>query len=1320
MRTNATALVLLMVSAATISAGPEPTKSSPLTTPFDPPLESLLVEHSQPRVAVLVPDDPDYAQLARRFVSRFAQVTGVTLPTVPETRAVGETPGVTTLVVFGNVATGPLARRMYANKLIAADGAYPGPDGFELRTIPLALDTGANVLFLGGSSPQAVTAAMDAFFAELKPGKGISILFTIRWVSTARAAPRPLSDEEIGKRAQSASDQLQAFRTANQYQIASGVFCQAAADFYLSGDDSYGKLCAHLVNVLADHYANNETNPPTFVMHNIVMALDQVEENAGMSPQARLKAAEWIRKMVEDTMVFWEMRDPVRRYANGELRPIWNHQTHPALSIAHAAQYLKSHYRVEAADYWAAVVENLFRGQTTCDQPLEDSANYQWSVPRHTSAYVLATGRLRDYFTNGLLQQSLEYTLASHDAQGNEATHGDAWQPFGSVARGLLAIATAQYGDPRYRWLLERTGSRVPSVWSYALTDEASPPANHVGLKVFTVHPERVAAYGIEGIPPERCLDKAVFRSGWDPDSEYLMLDGLNVGNHKHLDANAIIRYSINRRYWLVDMDYIRAAPKHHNSIAVVRDGLAPDQSPASNRDAQVIAAPPLAAELLHSTSAGDRAMTQSLLADYRGLDWRRSLFWKAEDFLVVIDQLTALAEGDYVVRCFWRTLGDARIEGSRLQVTQQGEHSVGNDVIRVVEDAGRSVVEFFTRASAMEFERELEAGTYRVILIAKGTSGGSDSLYVQVDGGKRLAHHIPIDSYGDSAANWEKTTSGPSIILAESGNHHFEISLREGPGPRLDRVALVPDGGKPIILEGEEIVKEQVEVIDEPEQHFFIANGDGSPLKLRQTFDYGHGGRDGYYAQYPYAGKMTNNFTQTKTRHLREGESVTFANLFYTRGGDPRPPRELRRLNERAWVVTGETPALLGFGPQKQDGFEIDEGMLMLTQGGICTAGVTRGSRLRQSEIPALVVRLAGETKPAPQPAVSPTPSAPELPKRWDADFDSPVSALAAAPEGILCGTEAGVVALLDTDGKPKWSNKLGSRVRTVTFANLRKDLTVCVAGTHRGEAVAFEASNGAKLWSYECEPYHGRTGFVATIFPADLDGDGFDEVIAGSDNHHYHGLSAGGKLLWRTNTVHASTVGCSGDRDSDGKDEIMAGTEYYWPRLLGPTGKIIGRLSGGPVTSAVGCFDINGDGKAEPFYGMEDCFVRCVGADGKVAWKANVGGAPTAIEPLDVDGDGTPEVICGSESFSVYAIDADGKIAWRTQLPEEVKDVTVLSDRVAVACDDGRVYLLDRHGHVTAQTELPDAPRCVAAMSADTFVVSSGNRITAIGITH
>ena len=775
-------LAVLCLTVANLGARPQPQKSGPLTTPFRPPLNTVLVDKGRPRAVVLVPEDGAYARQARAFVARFERAAGVRLPSRPEADAIGKRSDMPTLVVFGNAATGPLTLRLYANKQIGADSVYPGAGGFELRTIPFALDTGVNVLFLGGSSPESVGKAADAFFARLKPARDIAIPHAIKWVCPTMSPPGPVSGADIEKAVARARKTLAAFRS-NAYRAVCSQFSRAAASYYLSGDDTYGCLCARLVDVLARHYAKGKEKPPTFDMHNVAMALDQVDESASMTDADRLKAAEWLRRLAEDTMAFWEMRVPIRKYMRNELSPIWNHETHPAVSIAHCAQYLRTRYDVKAAEYWEAVIDHLFAGQITCDQPLEDSANYQWSVARHTIAYVLATGRLREYFTNEALRDCMEYAIASHDSQGNEATHGDAWQPFGSTAGPLFSLTATLHKDPRHQWILSRVGSAAPRMWSYPIRIEAKPPTDHVGLRVFRVHPDRAKAYGVEGVPAGRVLDKAVFRSGWEPGADYLMLDGLNVGNHKHLDANAIIRFSTQRRYWLVDMDYIRAAPKHHNSISVVRNGLAPNQMPASRGDAQVIAEQPFAAELVHSAGTRTSGITQSLLANYGGLDWRRSVFWKAKDFFVVIDKLRARVEGDYVVRCHWRTLGQATLDGGTLHVTQRGEHHTGNRSFRVIDDDGRRVVEFLTRKARIVFERDLTSGTYRVNLVAKGISGGADSLWLRVDGGTRLAYHLPIGKYGGSSATYEKMSPGPAVKIAKAGSHRFEITLRESQG---------------------------------------------------------------------------------------------------------------------------------------------------------------------------------------------------------------------------------------------------------------------------------------------------------------------------------------------------------------------------------------------------------------------------------------------------------------------------------------------------------------------------------------------------------
>ncbi len=1325
-------------------------KSEPLTQPYRPHTQTLLAEGGKARAVILLPEDESFREVALQVAAELGRRCGTKFPTLPEGDYARRSPEIRTIVVLGNCFTGPLALRLYANKLACSDGFYPGA-GLELRTIPDALDTGANVLFIGGSSPAGVRRSAQALYDLLPAGPRVVLERVVKWQCALQGAPTPPDEAAIRAQVQRAKRDLGAFRSDPFRSVCSRLI-SAARDYYLSGDNRFGRLYAQLAAVLSRHYREKKPDPPTFILPALVMALDQIEESAGLTDADRLTAAEWLRQMVEDTMGYWEMRHPIKRYENHEQGPIWNHETHPALGVAHAAQYLRTHYSVPAAAYWEAVVDNLFAGQVHVDQPLEDSANYQWIVPRHTAAYVLATGRRTEYFTEGAFRQCLEYAIASHDNQGNEATHGDAWQPFGSTAGSLFALGAARYRDPRYLWMLDRLGrSPRPALWAYAGPQGSQEPVKHIGLRLFTTAPERVRAYGIADIPPKRVLDKAVFRSGWQRSDEYLMLDGLNVGNHKHLDANAIIRFTHNRRLWLADMDYIRAAPKYHNSIAVTRDGRAPNQSPASRGDAQVIAEPPLAAELLFSASGAGRALTQSLLADYDGLDWKRSIFWEAMDFFVVIDELTAREPGEYLARCFWRTLGQAKIEGNTLRVTQRGEHRTGNDALVVIEDGGRQVVEFLQPQAQITHSLRLAEGKYGVALIARGLNGGSDSLFLRLDEGQPVAYHLPLDKYAQSSGNWEKTSPAPPLVVPQTGRHVLTISLREGPGVKLDKLVLVPPKGEPLTLEAEDLVKDQVEVIAEPEQHFVIVNADGARLKLTGSFDYGHGSDKGYYAHYPYADKITRVLTQVKAGRLAAGDSFVLANLFRTsQGADPLRV-DLQPLREGAWVVGGASKGLVGLGSQSVPGGRIDAALFLLTPRGLVAAGARRIAlldarwdsdtpcsvsvdfvahtvepedrrqalaalaKLRPDRVAAVLDKLRSQARPAPPPAPVIRPKAPTIDVAWSQRLPAPVTALATDKELILAGAEAGQIALLDARGKIRWQRELKSRVRSVAFAHLTGDQIACLVGTHDGHVRALRAASGEPLWSYACEPYHGRSGSVGTLFAADLDGDGSDEVVAGSDNWHYHGLSSGGKLLWRTETVHASTVGCAADLTGDGRDDVVAGTEYYWPRLLDSTGRQIGRFSGGPVTTAVAAFDLDGDGKAEPVIGMDDCFVRLAQVRGGFVWSANVGGSPTAIRPLDVTGDGQPEVICASEAFGVYALSAQGKQLWRAQLPEAVTGLAVVGDRLTAACDDGRVYVLDRRGEIVAQCKLPGRPVAVCALGPQGFVAAADATLTA-----
>ncbi len=1287
----------------------EPIVSEPLTAAYQPTVSLPLVRDGVPAV-LLVPDHPEFAALADELAEGLKAALGIAPPRAPEQgfKADGRA-----IIVYGNCFTGPLTRRLYANHLLLADGFRPGA-GYELRTIPDALDLGASVLFLGGSTPDGVRAALAALRPRLKPGREVRVDHFTDLRSSLVARPAPPDQAAIERAGQALEATLGSFRS-NKLEGALGQVENAALSYLLTGDDAFGRLYARLLRPTVAYYREKHEGPPTFHLASYVMSLDQIEESAGLTDPDRLLAADWLREFVEDTMRFWEMREPIKRYRAQVSQPTWNHETYPSLGIGLAAQYLGTHYRLPAAVWWSAVVDWLFGCQVAVDQPLEDSANYQWHVHAHTADYVLATGRHPEFLAGDGFRKHLDYAIASHDNLGDEATHGDAWQAFGSIAAEVFTIGAAVYRDPAYSFMLKLIGANPDRMWGYGGTAAApQPPADHAGLKVFTVHPERVAAYGIEGVPADRALDKAVFRSGWGRDDEYLMLDGLNVGNHKHLDANAIIRYVARRRLWLADMDYIRSAPKHHNTLVVTRDGLSPDQRPAGRGDAQVIAAPPYVAELEQAAGGAKLALTSSTLRDYAGADWRRSIFFAAGNGLVVIDELTARQPGRYVTRCVWRTLGEVAVEGPRVHVRQRGCQVAGNDHLRLVTDDGREVVELTSRAARITFAVEAPAGPAVLRVVAKGRDGGSDSFWLGID--DQPPYNVSLSTEAYPSAD----TGGLPFTFTTGGRHTFTLTMREAPGEKLAAIVVVPEKGPETRLTAAELVADQIQRIDEPEQHFFVCNGDGSNLRLDDQLDYGHGGAKGYYADYPFAGRTTRVISQLQRRELAAGQKLVYGNLLHTAEGDQAFGRELRRLGEQAWIAGGARPILVTTAPWRAEGLVLEAAATVLTADGLAAAGARRvelagkpvsGTGTVEAKFdPATSAAVAKRltelfaTAPAaPEPATVHPLTVPGFKVTKVFRRPAAVTALTSGEGGFVVGQADGKLCALTAAGVERWSHDAGSRVRCLAPCGQAG----WIVGTEAGDVILL-GPDGARRWTYRCEPFHGRSGAVATVAAADFDGDGRPEVLAGSENWHYHGLTGKGKLLWRADCTHAATVCAVADLTGDGKDDFVGGSEYYSIRLFDSAGKRIGAVGGGPVASAAAAADVDGDKLAEGLVGMEDCFVYALKMGGGPLWQANVGGTPTAIAVLP--GEAGPAIAVGTDGYGVVLLDARGTRTAYVPLPGAVADLKRVGQRLAAACADGSVYLLSAAGDVLGACTLPAPPERLAKLDDRHAVAAAG----------
>ena len=168
--------------------------SEPLNAPHQPTRETVLLADGQPAAVVLIPEDDAFARVAADLNAALQAKLGVALPTMPEREYMAAATDARTVIVVGNYATGPLALRLYANKLIVSDGHYPGATGYELRTIPDALDMGVNVLFVGASNAEVAAEGIKRLL-ELLDARGIAVTTWEGW-RNLDAAERSLGEAE--------------------------------------------------------------------------------------------------------------------------------------------------------------------------------------------------------------------------------------------------------------------------------------------------------------------------------------------------------------------------------------------------------------------------------------------------------------------------------------------------------------------------------------------------------------------------------------------------------------------------------------------------------------------------------------------------------------------------------------------------------------------------------------------------------------------------------------------------------------------------------------------------------------------------------------------------------------------------------------------------------------------------------------------------------------------------------------------------------------------------------------------------------------------
>jgi outer membrane protein assembly factor BamB len=580
------------------------------------------------------------------------------------------------LVLIGNIMNNPLVLEMYMKRRAFTDAYFPGEGGVFIHPAKSIWDPARNVLIIGVSRDEDLESGFAGFLDLLKPGsKSIGVL---RLLKTEHKIPDPPESAESTFGAVKKN-----VRERPPYRAAA----QWALMYFFTGDPKWARLFLDGMTVLRERAEKTGkwiTEPWSnvyFALWNIFGAWRLIDDDPVFTAEDR--------RLVEDVLWGYTRYIKARPYLDEDKMPLHeprqNHYTFLALSLDAAYRYYTEKYGLTGLDSMADKVHRCFDlGQASSYRPNDDGgAGYQVLTPSHYLYYALQNNDL-SFLEKGKLRTLVDLVIATIDSRGDPVTFGDigAYSPRKpedpqKPELQFLSMAAWYYKDGACQWLYDWLGKRSQinlDPWSplglglYATEIKPEPPTRWTGilpvlldeasLRWSARRSEKASQLPLAG---RRYFDKLAFRRGFDPQDEYMLLDGTSTFAHGHEDGNTITRLTWKDRIWLFDLHYIKAGPQEHNGVSVVRNGTQE--------------APPPLNELAWATEFDTAGMTLTTARDYNGADWQRHIFWKKGRYFLFLDRITAREAGQYRLENRWRTRGEVKLEGNSLAV-RQGEMS--------------------------------------------------------------------------------------------------------------------------------------------------------------------------------------------------------------------------------------------------------------------------------------------------------------------------------------------------------------------------------------------------------------------------------------------------------------------------------------------------------------------------------------------------------------------------------------------------------------------------------------------------------------------
>ncbi len=638
--------------------------------------ELQLNDPAHPPVIIAAAGDTEQRE-ARMIQQRLEQAWGKSIPILSDEDGAAAIAG-KTLILYGDCRANLPVRRLAALFRIE-----PRTLQAELRVMPDVPDW-AGAIYIAGPTPEKRAQMLELLLQKSPQGASLPAFGFLEGVD--RDAPIP---EEFARMPDALRQYYDVPPNSNPNAMTINIFFRRLADQYRrTGRDEYAKLFAECQKIYFDRYEGSldaRKTPPNFPFFQFPWFVDVVSDSPAFTDADRRLSAEIIRYVMEHCLRDKDLSMPLKNYAENRIVYYTNHPVFSARTLYFGAEYLRRHYHFKPADFWIDLAEKTLDGVLPFPLGPEDATAYQCLSYRNVLNYLIASGKMTpDFFRSPGFQQYIRYLKANYHHLGYTAGYGDSIPLFNVGTTPMLLYAADFLGDEEAEYIAAaarrttRDPFRLAEMDDYPLEPRTDlpRPRSFAGLEIFPMDDFRLDYNHCANLFQRPTLDKAIFRTSWNDDSDFLVLSGVSAAPHGHLDANAISQYLRGSHVWLVEGDYCRRYPDETNSITVARNSeLA---FPDSFRERQLSRF----SQILGSAVApGNRVGALSLLLEqYNGTDWRRDVGWISRDGFWIIDTVTAREPGHYRMDALFRILGDMEAQNPQNFIFRQQPSGVNGD----------------------------------------------------------------------------------------------------------------------------------------------------------------------------------------------------------------------------------------------------------------------------------------------------------------------------------------------------------------------------------------------------------------------------------------------------------------------------------------------------------------------------------------------------------------------------------------------------------------------------------------------------------------